>query len=300
MGKKATPKQILAYLGPAGTYCEEAAFSYPDQQLCRQALGSIGEVFKAVRQGVADKGVVPLENSIAGTVNTTIDILAGEELLQIEAELIIPIQHNLLVSGGADLAEITAVISHPQALAQCQEFIDNALPQVQCLPASSTAEAARMIACGEPRWFNPDLPGAAIASARAAAAYGLKIAAANINDVPRNHTRFIVISKQAAKPTSRDKTSLVFALAHRPGSLLQALTSLAAAGINLTKIESRPSKRGLGEYWFFVDIEGHHQDSRVKNALSQLFKQTIWHRLLGSYPVADEEKMPAASEKRMV
>lgn len=291
MGKKATPKQFLAYLGPTGTYCEEAAFSYPDQQLCRQALGSIGEVFKAVRQGVAEKGVVPLENSIAGTVNATLDLLAGEELLQIEAELIIPIQHNLLVSRETDLAEITMVISHPQALAQCQQFLDNALPRVQCLSASSTAEAARMIAGGEPRWFSSDLPRAAIASGRAAAAYGLKVAAANINDGSYNHTRFIVISQRESVPTGRDKTSLVFALAHHPGSLLKALTALAEAGINLTKIESRPSKRSLGEYWFFIDIEGHRQDSRVEKALSELFKQTIWHRLLGSYPVADEERI---------
>lgn len=291
MGKKATPKQFLAYLGPTGTYCEEAAFSYPDQQLCRQALGSIGEVFKAVRQGVAEKGVVPLENSIAGTVNATLDLLAGEELLKIEAELIIPIQHNLLVSRETDLAEITMVISHPQALAQCQQFLDNALPRVQCLSASSTAEAARMIAGGEPRWFSSDLPRAAIASGRAAAAYGLKVAAANINDASYNHTRFIVISQRESVPTGSDKTSLVFALAHHPGSLLKALTTLAEAGINLTKIESRPSKRSLGEYWFFVDIEGHHRDPWVGNALNQLFKQTIWHRLIGSYPVADEERI---------
>ncbi|NLE06944.1 MAG: prephenate dehydratase [Crenarchaeota archaeon] len=291
MGKKTCPKQFLAYLGPAGTYCEEAALSYPGPQLLRQALGSIGEVFEAVRQGVAEKGVVPLENSITGTVNSTLDLLAGEELLQIEAELIIPVQHNLLVPRKTDLSKITAVVSHPQALAQCQQFLDNALPQVKCLSASSTAEAARMIACGEPLWFNSDSPGAAIASGRAAETYGLKIAAANINDVPRNHTRFVVISQRDALPTGRDKTSLVFALAHHPGSLLKALTTLAAAGINLTKIESRPSKRSLGEYWFFVDIEGHHQDFQVENALGQLFKQTVWHRLLGSYPVADEEKM---------
>jgi len=286
VSKERPPVKILAYLGPAGTYCEEAALNYPGTHLRRQALGSIREVIKSVAEGIVDKGVLPLENSIEGTVNITIDLLAHEYQLFIEAELIIPVEHYLLALPGTDLAQIQTVISHPQALAQCQQFLDKCLPSARTIPASSTAEAAQMVAAGQLDWLNPDSGRAAIASSRAGIAYGLKPVANKISDNLCNLTRFIVISKLDSYPTGNDKTSLVFAMPHHPGSLLEALSVLAAAGINLTKIESRPSKRGLGEYWFFVDIEGHHQDPKVNTALTKLSSQAIWYKLLGSYPVA--------------
>jgi prephenate dehydratase len=289
--KSLTEMEIVAYLGPVGTYCEEAVVKYKgkqiDMQIDKQPFSSIREVVKAVAEGIVNKGILPLENSIEGTVNTTIDLLAHEYQLLIEAELIIPVEHYLLAAAKTKLSDIKTVVSHPQALSQCERFLFSRLPNARTISASSTAEAAQMVASGQVNWLNPDSGWAAIASSRAADVYGLTVLAEKISDLPSNQTRFIVISNKDTKPTGRDKTSLVMVLPHRPGSLLEALSVFAAAGINLTKIESRPSKRALGEYWFFVDIEGHHLDSRVNTVLNELKKQTIQCKLLGSYPAVE-------------
>lgn len=276
------PVQVLKLgcLGPSGTFCEEAALSYQYKigSLFEIVFfSSIREVIAAVNEGRADEAVVPLENSIEGTVNTTVDVLSHEVEVKLRGEIILPVEHCLLAKPGTSLEKVLAVVSHPQALAQCEKYIAGRFPDASLMPANSTAEAARMVSSSASDW-------AAIGSRRAAEVYGLFVLAANISDVACNRTRFVVLGSADAPPTGRDKTSLVFALAHRPGSLLSALTVLAGHGLNLTKIESRPSKRSLGEYWFFVDFEGHRLDPPVSSALEELQGHTFWYKVLGSYP----------------
>ncbi|NPV90635.1 MAG: prephenate dehydratase [Firmicutes bacterium] len=273
----------LGCLGPSGTFCEEAALRYLHRQDTAASLSffnSIREVIAAVDRNETEEGVVPLENSIEGTVNTTVDMLALETDIRIKGEVVLPVEHHLLTPAGCGLEAVTTVASHPQALAQCEKHLSDLLPRAKRVPTNSTAEAARMLAESPPGW-------AAIGSVRASEVYGLSITVRNISDLPCNQTRFVVLGRKDSAPTGRDKTSLVFALAHRPGSLLNALKELAEAGLNLTKIESRPSKRGLGEYWFFVDFEGHRLEDSAARALESLSRQVFWLRVLGSYP-ADE------------
>lgn len=299
------PLQTLGYLGPTGSYCEDAAQKYLDgEKSTMQPFPSIREVILAVAKGLVDKGIVPLENSIEGTVNTTIDLLTHEVDLLIEAEIVIPIEHHLLVlpnTVDADLSKIKILVSHPQALSQCQQFCAKYLPRARIIPANSTAEAAQIVATGQFEeimpftkcqfcikknniYYKNNVVWAAIASSRAAKTYGLKILANNICDSNANLTRFVVIGKEEPLCTGQDKTSLVFALPHQPGSLQRVLSIFATASINLTKIESRPSKQRLGEYWFLIDIEGHRLEPRVKAALENLDCLVPWYKILGSYP----------------
>ncbi|MDH7480062.1 MAG: prephenate dehydratase [Syntrophomonadaceae bacterium] len=275
----------LGCLGPSATFCEEAAQEYrrrlPGQIEIRH-FNRIREVVWAVAEGKIHEGVVPLENSIEGTVNVTLDLLANEVDLKIRAEIVLPVEHHLLGKSGDRLEGITTVISHPQALAQCERFISRSCPVASWVSANSTAEAARTVAAAPSGW-------AAIASRRASEVYGLTVLAENISDVPCNQTRFVVLGRDDQPPTGRDKTSLVFALVHQPGSLVAALSVLASRGLNLTKIESRPSKRSLGEYWFFVDFEGHRRDAAASAALKELARFTRWYKVLGSYPVAGQK-----------
>lgn len=282
---QAVSRPTLGCLGPSATFCEEAALEYqrrlPGQVEIRY-FNRIREVVWAVAEDKICEGVVPLENSIEGTVNATLDLLANEVDLKIRAEIVLPVEHHLLGKSGDRLEEITTVISHSHALAQCERFISRSCPGASEASASSTAEAARTVSTAPPGW-------AAIASRRAAEVYGLNILAENISDVPCNQTRFVVLGRNDQPPTGRDKTSLVFALVHQPGSLVAALSVLANWRLNLTKIESRPSKRSLGEYWFFVDFEGHRQEAAASAALEELTRFTRWYKVLGSYPVAGEK-----------
>jgi len=262
----------VAFLGPAGTFTHIAAQkAFPKAKLI--PFEAIEEVFAAVEGGKADAGVVPIENSTEGSVNATLDLLLHTKL-RIAGEIKLPIAHHLLAKPGVKLAGIKAVVAHPQALAQCREFLEKNLPNAERREASSTARACQLL----------DEESAAIASALAAKLYGLKFLARNIQDFTDNITRFIIISKKdSEKPTGRDKTSLVFSVEDRPGALLRALHVFADRGINLTKIESRPSRERSWEYVFFADFEGHRLDPTGADALRALEEVTTFVKVLGSY-----------------
>ncbi|WP_394339339.1 prephenate dehydratase [Methanothermobacter sp. EMTCatA1] len=262
----------MAYLGPEGTFTEEAARRVGEELI---PFDSILEVLGAVATGVASRGVVPIENSIEGPVGVTLDLLAWEYDLCIEGEIILRVRHNLLVNRGVSLNEIREVYSHPQSLAQCRGFLEKLGVSTHSTP--STAAAARTI-MGRREC-------AAIGTRRAADIYGLEVIAENIQDFDPNFTRFIVLSDGDHEPTGRDKTSIVFSLSEdKPGGLHEILGFFADAGVNLTKIESRPSKRGLGKYIFFVDFQGHRKDPHVMDILRSISDRTPFFKILGSYP----------------
>jgi prephenate dehydratase len=276
----------VAFLGPHGTFTEEALLSQPDLAEGELVpIRSIPEVIAEVERGEADLGVVPIENSIEGSVNATLDTLAFEtdpEVL-IQRELVLAIDLNLVARSGTELADVRQVSSHPHASAQCREWLARKLPGVEVVAANSTAEAAQEIARSK------RVGRAAISTALAANLYGLVVLAADVEDHPENQTRFVLLGRGIPAPTGHDKTSLVcFQSQDRPGSLLGILQEFAARAINLTKLESRPTKRGLGQYCFFIDCEGHVADEVVADALRNLAaKQTV--KFLGSYPMAGSE-----------
>ena len=268
----------IGYLGPKGTFTHDAALIR-----AREINGhlveydSIQELIYAVAEGEVSESVVPIENAMEGTVNLTIDILVHEVNLNIVKELVIPIQHCLMARNGIRLEDITKVLSHPQALAQCRKFLDSCLKNAKRENTQSTAAAALLVRDSE-------LPWAAIANFRAADIYGLNILKEGIQDHNGNSTRFVTISHKEAQWTGWDKTTLAFTVDHKPGSLFQALKIFADMNINLTKIESRPMRTLLGQYLFLVDLEGHKDDDVVKEALGQLYKQCKFFKILGSYP----------------
>lgn len=263
---------IVAYFGPAGTFTEEAASSLNGNLI---AFDSIIEVLEAVTTGKAQKGVVPIENSIEGPVGVTLDLLAQDYDLNIEEEIILSISHNLMVNKGVKLEEIDSVYSHAQPLAQCRIFLEKL--GITTHSTSSTAAAAKFI--------KGKKTAAAIGNKRAAELYGLDIIKSDIQDFENNRTRFIVLGMDKPAFTGNDKTSIVFSLFEdRPGGLYEILGYFADKNINLTKIESRPSKKGLGKYIFFIDFEGHYEDKIVKNILDTISENTPFLKLLGSYP----------------
>ncbi|MFS8665336.1 MAG: prephenate dehydratase [Limnochordales bacterium] len=277
----------LGFLGPRGTFSEEAARVHAGRRPAGQggtelvAYRGIPELLAAAERGEVQEAVVPAENSIEGTVAVTLDTLVHDVRLNIVGEVVIPIRHHLLVRRGHEDAPVTTVISHPQALAQCRHYLQERLPGVAVQAAFSTAEAARLV--GE-----RDTPGlAAIGNALCADLYGLAVLDSDIQDVPGNATRFFVVGHGQPGPTGRDKTTIVFAFAvDRPGNLYGALGELAQRGINLTKLESRPAKQALGDYIFFADMEGHKDDPAVAAALRGLARRCAYVRILGSYPRA--------------
>jgi prephenate dehydratase len=277
------PKK-LAYLGPTGTFCEEAAGSYSKNGFWELApCPSIEAVFTAVQKEEVSAGVVPIENSWEGSVNQTLDLLAYDYNLTINSEIILSIRHNLLTRPNTLLTEVSRVLSHPQALAQCRRFLTAKLPAAEPISVTSTAEAARIISQSLEPW-------AAVGTAASAHLYGLEIAAANIADQPNNETRFVVISKQEVDCAGPYKTSLLLSISHQPGALFQALGEFSLRGINLSKIESRPAKTKMGEYLFFIDIDGHYREDRVVEALESLKSSALNIRLLGSYTAAGKQK----------
>lgn len=275
------PRRI-AYLGPRGTFTEAATRIHVQRlQVAEPVLVAhrgIPEVMLDVAGGGVDLGVVPVENSIEGPVTLTLDYLAHEVDLAILAEVIIQIRHSLLVLPGADPTEISAVFSHPHALAQCRENLGQMLPQAELRPCGSTAEAARLVRHeAEPAW-------AAVGTELAAELYDLEVLARDLQDVKGNATRFLVVGKGSPVPTGCDKTSIVFAFAYdRPGNLYRALREFARREINLTKLESRPARKSLGDYLFFADLEGHREERIVAEALQGLRQQCSLLRVLGSY-----------------
>lgn len=268
----------IGYLGPKGTFTHDAALIRAREtngQLIE--YDSIQELIYAVAEGEVSESVVPIENAMEGTVNLTIDILVHEVNLNIVKELVIPIQHCLMARSGIKIEDITKVLSHPQALAQCRKFLNSQLKNVKRETTESTAAAAVLVR-------DSGLPWAAIANFRAAQIYGLDILKKGIQDHNGNSTRFVAISHKEAQRTGWDKTTLAFTVDHKPGSLFRALKIFADMNINLTKIESRPMRTLLGQYLFLVDLEGHKDDDVVKEALGQLYKQCKFFKLLGSYP----------------
>ena len=276
----------VAFLGPHGTFTEEALLSQAD--LAEGELipiRSIPEVIVGVERGEADLGVVPIENSIEGSVNATLDTLAfdTDPEVVIQRELVLAIDLNLVARPGTELADVRQVVSHPHASAQCREWLARKLPGVEVVAANSTAEAAQGISRSKRAGR------AAISTALAANLYGLSVLAADVEDHPENQTRFVLLGRGIPAPTGHDKTSLVcFQSQDRPGSLLSILQEFAARAINLSKLESRPTKRGLGQYCFFIDCDGHVADEVVADALRNLAaKQSV--KFLGSYPMAGSE-----------
>ena len=266
----------VAFLGPRGTFSEEAVIKHFGGSTGKVAAGSIDEVFRKVEAGSAGYGVVPVENSTEGAVGRTLDLLLATPL-RICGEIALPVHHHLLAKhGGA--AEPVRIYSHAQSLAQCHDWLEQNLSGVARVPVLSNAEAARL-AGAEPGT-------AAIASRAAAELYGLDVLASNIEDHPNNTTRFLVIGTHDAAPSGRDKTSLVMSAANRPGAVHALLSPLAQHGVSMTRLESRPSRTGLWEYVFFVDLEGHQAEPNVARALEGLQSLAAFLKVLGSYPAA--------------
>lgn len=273
----------VAYLGPPGTFTEEALLSWPGLEYeAVLPLPTVEEALLAVQDNMADRAVVPIENSLEGSVNATLDCLAFEVELFIQAEKVCQVRHCLLARPGVSLEEVARVVSHPQATAQCRRHLMELLPGVEVEAANSTSEAARRVAESEQ-------PLAALGSALAAELYGLEVLREGMEDHPENRTRFVLVGREKMSPTGRDKTSIVcFIHQDRPGMLLQILQEFAYRYINLSKIESRPTKKGLGEYCFFIDCEGHEEDEVVASALKCLRCKLPQVKLLGSYPAYRE------------
>jgi len=268
----------VAYLAPQGTFTHQAACDRFGESVEYHGSRTIAEVFEDVERGRAHFGVVPVENSTDGAVNVTLDRLVETELM-ICGELTLEIAQHLL-SRARDLREIKRVLSHPQGLGQCRGWLAANLPDVPVEETTSTAAAAELAAS--------DTTVAAIASDLAGRLYNVPILQAHIEDNRQNTTRFLVLGRQAAGPSGgRDKTSVVFAMPNQPGALYRILEPLARAGLNLTKIESRPARRATTwDYVMFVDLEGHRATPLVANALSEMAQRTLFLKVLGSYPAA--------------
>ncbi|HKJ10095.1 MAG TPA: prephenate dehydratase [Gammaproteobacteria bacterium] len=266
----------IAYLGPEGTFTQAAALKHFGHSVRTRALDAIDTVFREVEAGSAHYGVVPVENSTEGVVNHTLDMFLRSPL-QICGEVDLRIHHHLLSPADA-LEKVERVYAHQQALAQCREWLDSNLPRCERVALSSNAEAARRV-CNEPG-------GAAIAGEAAAEIYGLPKLVANIEDEPGNTTRFLVIGHQSVAPSGSDKTSLLVSVPNRPGALYGLLEPFGRHAISMTRIESRPSRRGIWEYVFFVDVIGHAQDPAVADALKDIEQQASLLKVLGSYPRA--------------
>lgn len=274
---RALEKELsVAFLGPLGTYSEEAASKQFGGVSSPVQCASIDEVFRVVESGQVDYGVVPVENSTEGAVGRTLDLLLHSSL-NICGEVELAVHHNLL-SKQQDISAIRKVYSHAQSLGQCHEWLNRNLAGIEREAVASNAEAARRAAEEE--------GAAAIASRRAGELFGLNILAESIEDDPRNTTRFLILATHDVAPSGQDKTSLAMATRNVPGAIVKLLSPLAENGVSMTKLESRPSYMGLWEYVFFVDIEGHRNDERVARALAQLEERSAFLKVLGSYPIA--------------
>lgn len=263
----------VAYLGPSSTFTHLASIKKFGSQVKYVSVQTITDVFNEVERGNCDFGVVPVENSIEGAVNHTLDMFVDSEL-KICSEILLDISHNLL--AACSIKKIKKVYSNPQVFGQCRLWLEGNLPNRQLIEVSSTAKAAEIA--------RREKNSAAIASSLAAQIYNLKIQAESIEDSPHNVTRFLVMGKKEANRTNCDKTSIVFSIKDRVGALHDMLLSFKSARINLTKIESRPSKKKAWDYYFFVDMQGHLNEPRLKKALGQLGKKCHFLKVLGSYP----------------
>jgi prephenate dehydratase len=270
----------VAFLGPAGTFTEEALSTQEDLVSGSVPKPTFADVIEAVRSEEVDLGFLPIENSIEGTVSATLDSLVFEVDLLIQREVVLDVHLNLVAPQGTQIGAIRRVLSYPHASAQCRRFLTEKMPTVEIVATNSTAEAARLV--GEER--RPHM--AALAPKLAADLYGLEVLVAAVEDHPDNQTRFVVLAKNGVPaPTGHDKTSIVcFQREDHPGTLHAILSEFSARSINLTKLESRPTKRGLGNYCFIIDLEGHIADEVVADALRVLHAELASVKFLGSYP----------------
>ena len=273
-----TPTRV-AYLGPAGTFSEEAALGFFGSSIVKVPCASFDEVFHVTTSGAADFGVVPVENSTEGVVTRSLDLFLTTPLFII-GETSLFVQHNLLRKENS-LAGIDAVVAHPQALAQCHGWLGTHLPNVERRPVASNAEGARLAAA------DPKL--AAIASARAGSQFGLHLVAPAIQDEAHNRTRFAVVTHPQRHPQPRasghDCTSLVVSVSNRPGAVHDMLVPLKQHGVSMTRFESRPARSGQWEYYFYIDLQGHPDQPHVATALRELREACAFFKLLGTYPI---------------
>jgi prephenate dehydratase len=267
-----------AFLGPRGSFSEEAALLRAETGNL-VAFASFPALVSAVETGLASEAVLPIENSIEGAVSTTLDLLIHETALRIAGELALPVRHFLVTRPGMSLGDVRVVTSHPQALGQCRRFLDRCLPGVEQIAALSTSGAVQEVAQGI------DDHRAAIGTARAAELYGGVILAHDIQDARQNVTRFVVLAPDDAPPTGDDKTSLGFRVRENvPGALHRILGEFAEEQLQLTKIESQPTKGWLGDYVFLIDFEGHRLDERVARVLDRVAAASSMLKIFGSYP----------------
>jgi chorismate mutase/prephenate dehydratase len=267
---------VIAYLGPRATFTHLAAMKRFGASVSYLPCNNIGDVFLEVEKDHADYGVIPIENSIEGAVSHTLDILVDSDL-KICAQIMLDITHNLLSRGPK--ARIRRIYSNPQVFGQCRLWIESNLPKADLVEVSSTTRAAQIAA--------KEKNAACIASLLAAKEYGLKVIARGIEDIPHNITKFLVIGKFESEPTREDKTSIMFSIKDRIGALHDMLMPFKRHGINLTKIESRPSKRRAWDYFFFMDLLGHRSEKRIQKALAELEEKCKFLKVLGSYPITD-------------
>jgi prephenate dehydratase len=267
----------LAYLGPAGTFGEEAAMRYaPEATLVPCA--SHAAVAAAVESGDADEGMMAIENFLNGSVSETLDILIHESTLRIQHELVLPIEHHLIVPPGVSRRDIEVIYSHTQALGQCRQFLEREFPNAHLEAALSTSQAVEFA-------VTRGAGAAAIGTARAAEVYGARILEQSIQDSNRNVTRFVVLGHGEQPPTGNDRTSIAFTFSQdRPGALSGVLNELADRSINCTKVESRPTREVFGEYVFLIDFEGHQDDPKCREALDAIRVQCSMLKVFGSYP----------------
>jgi chorismate mutase / prephenate dehydratase len=267
---------VVAYLGPEGTYSEQAVVAQFGRSVDRRACASIDEIFREVEATAADFGVIPIENSTEGTVNRSLDLLLNSPL-RICGEVALAIHHHLLTKGGT-MEGVARVAAHPQALAQCTAWLDRHHPALERVPVASNGLAAKMA--------SDDPTTAAIAGDLAAERYGLAAVSTNIQDLARNTTRFGVIGTVATKPSGRDQTSIVFSVANQSGAVHEAIEPFARHGVSMTRFESRPARTGVWVYHFYIDVDGHESDPAIAAALGELKSRAGFFKVLGSYPIA--------------
>ncbi len=275
----------IGYLGPEGTFSEEASAIYQKKIGGAKFIpySTIHDLLIDVDKGKIDEGITPIENSAEGTIGLVIDALVNEVDLKIKQEIVIPVRQYLMAKVKVAPRKITEVISYPPVIDQCKQYLRKKLPKAKIRFAFSTADAARQV--GEAEVVKGLNMPAAIASRTSAKLYGLSIIDSNINDYPDNATRFVVLAKNDHARTGYDKTSIVFSiLKDRPGGLHDILGEFANRDLNLTKIESRPTKRTLGDYFFFIDMQGHRTDKVVSQALTKVKTKASFFKMLGSYP----------------
>jgi chorismate mutase/prephenate dehydratase len=267
---------IVAYLGPVGTFSEQAMYKHFGHAVEGLPCASIDEVFRATEAGTADFGVVPIENSSEGAVNRTLDLLL-QTTLSISGGLSIPVHHSLMTRSGT-MDGVTCICAHSQTLAQCQVWLKLNYPDIERHAVASNGEAARMAA--------DDPTVAAIAGEIAGEHYNLGVVKAHVQDDPHNRTRFAIIGRLQPGPSGKDQTSLVLAVPNKAGAVYNMLAPLAKHGVSMTRFESRPARIGTWEYYFYVDVEGHAHEKKVEDALAELKQGAPFFKVLGSYPVS--------------